>query len=271
MSHPPAPPVDDETILGYTDSGEPMILKHHSANVCVPPCAFHTPSDHPLKDAPLNWRSGLSPYDGRRLLERFCTHGIAHPDPDGLDFANDNLADGAEPDTGVHGCDGCCHGRPFHTQEQPASDKDDDDFDTGVTILGKRDLTPEDLAVLNCTPEHKILSYNFYTGYDIRDLHPSEDCNNEMRLVHYFARALLSPPDGVLGADNLVSKFLLANRTIPLVTTCDLLHMEVVVDDECWEPNDHDDETVGRLNERGLDRLALILNDYTASMRNSAL
>jgi hypothetical protein len=40
-------------------------------------CGIHDhPSDHPLKDAPMNWRSD------RGILERICDHGIGHPDRD---------------------------------------------------------------------------------------------------------------------------------------------------------------------------------------------
>jgi hypothetical protein len=37
----------------------------------------------------------------RDMMERICTHGIGHPDPD--DF---RIRMGF--DSGVHGCDGCC-------------------------------------------------------------------------------------------------------------------------------------------------------------------
>ena len=65
---------------------------HHAAD-CQPPCCIHAPSDHPLAGAPLHWR-----YD-RRIVERICTHGIGHPDPDDR---HRNSSDG------THGCDGCC-------------------------------------------------------------------------------------------------------------------------------------------------------------------
>jgi len=67
-------------------------------------CSVHNPSEHPLKDAPLYWRSD------RRMMERICEHGIGHVDPDHLAFyalSHDSMDVWAE---GVHGCDGCCTG-----------------------------------------------------------------------------------------------------------------------------------------------------------------
>lgn len=54
------------------------------------PCLVHRPSDHHMRSWPLNWRAD------RNLMERWCPHGIGHPDPDEIN-----------PDTS-HGCDGCC-------------------------------------------------------------------------------------------------------------------------------------------------------------------
>ena len=62
-------------------------------------CAIHDhPSDHPLKNAPLNWRND------RGILERICEHGVGHPDYDSaryLDAIGDSISN-------VHGCDLCC-------------------------------------------------------------------------------------------------------------------------------------------------------------------
>ena len=63
----------------------------HPAERCEgQPCVIHHPSDHHMRDWPLNWRQD------RGLMERICPHGVGHPDPDDVN-----------PDT-VHGCDGCC-------------------------------------------------------------------------------------------------------------------------------------------------------------------
>lgn len=72
--------------------------KVHDKKVCTPPCPFHAPSDHPLKDAPIHIRA-----DKGMLVERICQHGVGHDDPDSVAYL---FAHGV--DAGVHGCDGCC-------------------------------------------------------------------------------------------------------------------------------------------------------------------
>lgn len=257
----------DETIMGYTATGEPMILKHHSAKACVPPCAFHAPSDHPLKDAPLNWRSGLSPFDGRRLLERLCEHGVGHPDPDGLAFANQNLPKGQEPDTGVHGCclSRCCSGSSFDPPaEQPENEAAN--APTGPIMLGIRELVPEDLKTMTGTHTHKILYYDLINGFEIRNDHSDTDCDDNLVYVHYFARALFSPPPQAHNAERVALAYFTASHEIPLVSTCELGE-ELITDMYCWEPA-HLHRGGDYLNDRGLTRLAMILNDYTAELRN---
>ena len=61
-------------------------------------CVIHNPSDHPLKDATLIWRAD------KRVMERLCSHGIGHDDPD--DYAYRRSIDPNATD--IHGCDGCC-------------------------------------------------------------------------------------------------------------------------------------------------------------------
>jgi hypothetical protein len=78
------------------------ILNVHDESKCRGrACCIHNPSDHALKDAPLQWRSDSY------LMERVCKHGIGHPDPDHLTFLKKvapELAKGQE----THGCDFCC-------------------------------------------------------------------------------------------------------------------------------------------------------------------
>lgn len=61
-------------------------------------CPIHRPSQHHMRDWPLNWRGD------RHLAERICPHGIGHPDPDHMARVKRliGVADG------IHGCDGCC-------------------------------------------------------------------------------------------------------------------------------------------------------------------
>lgn len=62
-------------------------------------CAIHNhPSDHPLKDAPLLWRSD------RNILERVCECGVGHPDADSAAYLQ-SIGMGYE---NIHGCCGHC-------------------------------------------------------------------------------------------------------------------------------------------------------------------
>ena len=83
------------------------ILKVHAKDACSGEfCSVHRPSDHPLNSAPFNWR------DDRGLLERVCSHGTGHPDPDDLAHKR-RVMDPEAYQAGrydAHGCDGCCEG-----------------------------------------------------------------------------------------------------------------------------------------------------------------
>jgi hypothetical protein len=57
------------------------------------PCPIHSRTNHSMRSFPQHWRND------RGIMERICSHGIGHPDPDDP---------GLERDGGVHGCDGCC-------------------------------------------------------------------------------------------------------------------------------------------------------------------
>ena len=59
-------------------TGEVTTVQVHAVERCEAPCAFHSPSDHPLKDAPL----GTYPTVWGRVLVRVCDCGVRHPDPD---------------------------------------------------------------------------------------------------------------------------------------------------------------------------------------------
>jgi len=90
------------------------VLKTHGSDECSgSPCCIHSPSNHPLRNAPLGWRPE------RALIERLCEHGLWHPDPDdrahwerklatpnGLDPASQEFLDVRAE----HNCDGCCTG-----------------------------------------------------------------------------------------------------------------------------------------------------------------
>lgn len=99
----------EHDIIGLSDG---RVLQTHSPSMCQGEfCCVHNPSDHPLKDAPLNWRSD------RHLMERICDHGIGHPDPDGLAFRRRVLPTNLFTSLAlaIHGCDGCCWQRRADT------------------------------------------------------------------------------------------------------------------------------------------------------------
>lgn len=92
-----------EPVHGMQMSNEEgFILNVHRKEDCLGEhCCIHNPSDHPLKNSQMNWRSD------KRQMERICNHGVGHPDPD--DLAYHILIDPeAGKWMGVHGCDGCC-------------------------------------------------------------------------------------------------------------------------------------------------------------------
>lgn len=67
-------------------------------------CGIHNrPSDHPLKDAPMYWRTD------RGILERICVHGVGHPDHDSAEY----LTSIGKSYENIHGCDGCCFGGTY--------------------------------------------------------------------------------------------------------------------------------------------------------------
>lgn len=79
------------------------VLRTHGASQCRGPladngnpvCCIHNPSDHHMVTWPQNWRGD------KGIMERLCSHGTGHPDPDDLKVRTTTWA-------GVHGCCGCC-------------------------------------------------------------------------------------------------------------------------------------------------------------------
>lgn len=76
------------------------LLKTHDESKCRGQhCVIHNPSNHHMRDWPLNWRQDTG------VIERICPHGIGHPDPDDAEY---NIRRGKAHMT-MHGCDGCCN------------------------------------------------------------------------------------------------------------------------------------------------------------------
>lgn len=77
--------------------GEVSLTVHSKVLCAGRPCTIHNPSDHHMVSWPLNWRGDI------RIMERLCSHGVGHPDPDDSAFRKSRGDDNV-----VHGCDGCC-------------------------------------------------------------------------------------------------------------------------------------------------------------------
>lgn len=78
----------------------PFHISTHPPEKCAGrACVIHAPSEHHMRDWPLNWRAD------RYLMERMCEHGVGHPDPD--DVAYQKIAR-PEAAAGMHSCDLCC-------------------------------------------------------------------------------------------------------------------------------------------------------------------
>lgn len=84
-------PKDSVPENGVKLPGGQVLFNVHSESQCAGrACCIHNPSDHHMREWPQNFRSD------RYMMERICSHGVGHPDPD--DTSGDS----------VHGCDGCC-------------------------------------------------------------------------------------------------------------------------------------------------------------------
>lgn len=94
-------------------------VRVHARSKCAGralPCCIHNPSNHKMKDWPLNWRSDTY------LMERLCQHQIGHPDPDHVAYMRSLTPNDHTVCPGpslcefphyewqaIHGCDGCCY------------------------------------------------------------------------------------------------------------------------------------------------------------------
>lgn len=90
-------------VISKLEGGRRILSHHPDACKDTGPCCIHSPSNHHLR----SWRQHYR-FD-RDIMERLCSHGVGHPDPDDLKVRTGSWAEG------VHGCDGCCH-RPDHVE-----------------------------------------------------------------------------------------------------------------------------------------------------------
>ena len=89
---------DDGLVL--TNTG---LLRTHPPTACAQDnaCCVHRPSQHHMRDWPLQWRADT------KVMERLCPNGVGHPDPDHLAHVRRRNPTEAELQA-VHGCCGCC-------------------------------------------------------------------------------------------------------------------------------------------------------------------
>jgi hypothetical protein len=83
----------DSAVLEHTDI---LIHNVHDPERCGKEfCTVHNRSNHHMRSFPQYWRSDIG------VMERTCSHGVGHPDPDEFAIAKDIYL-------AIHGCDGCC-------------------------------------------------------------------------------------------------------------------------------------------------------------------
>ena len=84
--------------------GGQWMMAHASHRCEGEVCCIHNPTDHHMREWPQHWR------DDAGKMERFCPHGIGHPDPDDITFQlNDDDGEVKKDWISIHGCDGCCN------------------------------------------------------------------------------------------------------------------------------------------------------------------
>lgn len=73
-----------------------IVLRAHNVDACFGEvCTLHKRTDHHMRLWPQHWRQD------RYMMERICSHGIGHPDPDDPKLLKSQYER-------IHGCDGCC-------------------------------------------------------------------------------------------------------------------------------------------------------------------
>lgn len=96
-------PHRSQTHERFTTGTGQHILVHLQGPSCVKyGCVIHAPSKHIMDNWPTNWRPD------RLMMERVCSHGIGHPDPDDIAYKVRAMGKREGEGYAVHGCDGCC-------------------------------------------------------------------------------------------------------------------------------------------------------------------
>lgn len=81
-----------------------MILAHAPSKCAGQPCTLHNRTDHVMRSFMQHWR------DDRGIMERICSHGVGHPDPDQRDYLVARYGEKTASAEFVHGCcwERCC-------------------------------------------------------------------------------------------------------------------------------------------------------------------
>lgn len=71
-------------------------------------CAMHSPSDHPLNEAPKHWLQDPRILEAYGTLRRECPCGNMHPDADSVSYVERAFGPAAADAEAQHVCCGCC-------------------------------------------------------------------------------------------------------------------------------------------------------------------
>lgn len=79
-----------------------LVYVHNPASCAGEYCAIHNPSHHPLCKSPRTFTNGL--------VQRVCSHSVAHPDPDALAWLKRTISWATAEHRAVHTCcpEKCC-------------------------------------------------------------------------------------------------------------------------------------------------------------------
>lgn len=84
-------------------SDDVTLVNVHNKLICADTyCSIHKPSEHPLNKMPRKFENDI--------ILRVCSHGVTHPDPDALDWAQRTFGEDYAATLAEHGCCGarCC-------------------------------------------------------------------------------------------------------------------------------------------------------------------
>ena len=85
------------------ENSEETLVNVHIPYLCDGrTCVIHNLTDHHMRSWPQLWRAD------RQFMERTCSHGIGHPDPDQWEYLVEKYGKKRAKSEFVHGCDGCC-------------------------------------------------------------------------------------------------------------------------------------------------------------------